>query len=123
MNHCATCKHWSQNDHPPAGYGNCEAMPYCPGSGVLAFITDSEQYFTWLYTRAEFGCVLHDPVAAAVPYVPAVGDCIRFNLPGLDGPEPEVGVILWKREDGNWTVRTDSGELHAAEDRQITGKV
>lgn len=68
---CETCQHWEPRDQigPPLlvkGVGFCEAVagfyqPDAPFS-VVSLVEAAEPYAT-LRTRADFGCVRHEPRA------------------------------------------------------------
>lgn len=78
MKTCATCRHWEKYDEKsdwwcgdenverPHGRSPCnritmigdEARPV--PKEELAHVQDGSQYAAVLYTKAEFGCVLHD---------------------------------------------------------------
>jgi len=79
---CATCKHWTQSAEDyyhttdnktgrcskinmigSESFGEneetCE-MEFVCKNGNLAFASDSDGYAAWVYTRANFGCVMHE---------------------------------------------------------------
>jgi hypothetical protein len=69
MSKCGTCKHWSKDGYPET-YGTCNAIemwdkglfwkPTPKNRGPLAYVQDASDYHASLYTRAEFGCVMHE---------------------------------------------------------------
>lgn len=81
MNHCATCKHWTTPEHDtgdwwsgstsgvefPHGRGECTRITMIGDSARpvpkadLAHVEDGSGYRAGLYTKPEFGCVLHEP--------------------------------------------------------------
>lgn len=82
MNNCKTCKHWTQSKddyyHTADNKtGRCAKvnlidsdafdeneetyeMEFVCKTGALAFTSDSDGYAACLYTRADFGCVMHE---------------------------------------------------------------
>lgn len=68
MKTCATCKHVDPDPipykRPGKGYlGACIALPTDVAGGP-AFLEDGGggEYGVWLMVRADFGCVLHEPI-------------------------------------------------------------
>lgn len=81
---CETCRHWSPWDGgydglEGAGFGECGAIkdigpPYEAADPArayrrtaLALVVDMERCAAELVTKAEFGCVLHDPPPGPCP--------------------------------------------------------
>ena len=67
MNHCKDCKLWNKGPSNEDLYGWCKGIPHCSDPipsetrGTLAYTTDAEEYYSELWTLADFGCVLFQP--------------------------------------------------------------
>lgn len=70
MQTCETCRHWSRADfshYQPDGFGHCVYAMMRLGSGAVdqrrAFTMspDYSGYESALFTRADFGCIAHEP--------------------------------------------------------------
>lgn len=68
---CGTCKHWDANpllEDPAPTHGECQriaAAAEIPDRAKnrmahLALCQDVENYYAYLLTQADFGCVLHE---------------------------------------------------------------
>lgn len=59
---CATCKHWTITGWTEDGFGECRRME---GSGSVYVDADVPAVID-VQTKADFGCVLHEPAAPPV---------------------------------------------------------
>jgi hypothetical protein len=72
---CGTCRHWrtpwhqsmntwaaTEEGQDPARWGYCALISYNSGDeqATAAFTGDASDYASWLNTRDDFGCVLHE---------------------------------------------------------------
>lgn len=73
---CGTCRYWAPGAQGNPEFGNCQRIPAAddarPDIGQTLAFSDSTEGIggAWLQTRAEFGCVLHEPALAAAPASP-----------------------------------------------------
>ena len=61
MPRCKNCAKWKRDDNDKAGWGYCASGASSKGepndANTLVYAIDHEEYWAFLKTHAEFGCV------------------------------------------------------------------